>query len=101
MLQREQPTNVHCFVNSKCEVFATDDEKRGVMFDHFDNAFTDIESVMDLVPEWLDRRWIFAAMDMPQRWMLCFYETLHYNSAKDNLLRQTVLLSKCSLHAMI
>ena len=51
-------------INEKNEVLATDDEKRDVIFDHFDNAFKDIDSVLDLVPDWLEKRWNFAALDM-------------------------------------
>ena len=33
------------------------------MFDHFDNAFTDIEAVLDLVPDWAEKRWNFAILE--------------------------------------
>ena len=44
---------VPCFINEKNEVLVTDDEKRDTIYDNFDNAFNDIESV--LVPDWLEK----------------------------------------------
>ena len=55
---------VPCFINEKNEVLVTADEKRDTIYDHFDNAFNDIDSVLDLVPDWLEKRWNFAALDM-------------------------------------
>jgi hypothetical protein len=63
-LQCEKPVKVPCFINEKNEVLVTDDEKKDAIYDHFDNAFNDIESVLDLVPDWLEKRWNFAALDM-------------------------------------
>jgi hypothetical protein len=63
-LQSEKTLKTPCFINEKNEVLVTNDEKRDTIYDHFDNVFNCIESVLGLVPDWLEKRWIFAALDM-------------------------------------
>ena len=65
---------VPCFINEKNEVLVTDNEKRDTIYNHFDNAFNDIDSVLDFVPDWLENVGILQHWICYQVWMLQFYE---------------------------
>ena len=51
-----RPVSVPCFISSRNEILTTDDEKKLAIFDHFEDAFNDLESMLDLVPDWVERR---------------------------------------------
>ena len=57
-------TNINYFMNELREIFFGASEKEHMLEKHFDGAFNDIESSMDLVSQWVCQSWNYAAFDV-------------------------------------
>ena len=59
---KKKNVKVPCFIHEKNDVLVTDDEKRDAVYNHFDRVFHDIDSVLDLVPDWLEKTLEFCGL---------------------------------------